>query len=164
MSKIDFCLWFDDKAEEAAEFYTSVFKDARIITTTHYGPEAAKASGQREGSVMTVSFDIEGQRFLALNGGPAFKFTEAISLMLNCETQAELDAMWNALSSGGSTSMCGWLKDKFGLSWQIVPTTWDEMMTRQGANHEQKLNKAMEALYQMKKIDVQVLEDAYNQG
>lgn len=159
MSKIDFCLWFDDKAKEAAEFYTSVFKDARIITTTHYGPEAAKASGQREGSVMTVSFDIEGQRFLALNGGPAFKFTEAISLMVNCETQAELDAMWNALSSGGSASVCGWLKDKYGLSWQIVPSVLADMFD---CGDPAKLNRVMAAVMQMTKLDIAALQRAYD--
>ena len=160
MSKIAPCLWFDDKAEEAAKFYVSVFKHARILTTTHYGPDAAKASGQREGSVMTVSFEIEGQSFLALNGGPMFKFSEAISLMVNCDTQTELDTIWAALSGGGgSESVCGWLKDKFGLSWQIVPAIMAEMM---GSGDPVKLNRVMAAVMQMTKPDIAALQRAFD--
>ena len=160
MSKIAPCLWFDDKAEEAAKFYVSVFKHARILTTTHYGPDAAKASGQREGSVMTVSFEIEGQSFLALNGGPMFKFSEAISLMVNCDTQTELDTIWKALSGGGgSESVCGWLKDKFGLSWQIVPAIMAEMM---GSGDPVKLNRVMAAVMQMTKPDIAALQRAFD--
>ena len=160
MSKIAPCLWFDDKAEEAAKFYVSVFKHARILTTTHYGPDAAKASGQREGSVMTVSFEIEGQSFLALNGGPMFKFSEAISLMVNCDSQTELDTIWKALSGGGgSESVCGWLKDKFGLSWQIVPAIMAEMM---GSGDPVKLNRVMAAVMQMTKPDIAALQRAFD--
>ena len=160
MSKIAPCLWFDDKAEEAAKFYVSVFKHARILTTTHYGPDAAKASGQREGSVMTVSFEIEGQSFLAINGGPMFKFSEAISLMVNCDTQTELDTIWAALSGGGgSESVCGWLKDKFGLSWQIVPAIMAEMM---GSGDPVKLNRVMAAVMQMTKPDIAALQRAFD--
>ena len=160
MSKIAPCLWFDDKAEAAAKFYTSVFKDARIITTTHYGPEAAKASGRREGSVMTVTFEIEGQSFMALNGGPQFKFSEAVSLMVNCETQAEIDTLWAALSGGGgSTSVCGWLKDKYGLSWQIAPAIMGGMMS---SGDPVKLNRVMAAVMQMTKPDIAALQRAYD--
>ena len=160
MSKIAPCLWFDDKAEEAAKFYVSVFKHARILTTTHYGPDAAKASGQREGAVMTVSFEIEGQSFLALNGGPMFKFSEAISLMVNCDSQTELDTIWKALSGGGgSESVCGWLKDKFGLSWQIVPAIMAEMM---GSGDPVKLNRVMAAVMQMTKPDIAALQRAFD--
>ena len=160
MSKIAPCLWFDDKAEEAARFYTSVFKNSKLGATTRYGAEASKASGRPEGSVMTVSFEIEGQEFLALNGGPQFKFSEAISLMVNCETQAELDKMWAALSGGGgSTSVCGWLKDKYGLSWQIVPKAMGAMMS---SGDPKKLNRVMAAVMQMTKLDIAALQRAYD--
>ena len=160
MSKIAPCLWFDDKAEAAAKFYVSVFKHARILTTTHYGPDAAKASGQREGSVMTVTFEIEGQSFMALNGGPMFKFSEAISLMVNCDTQTELDTIWKALSGGGgSESVCGWLKDKYGLSWQIVPSVMAEMM---GSGDAASLNRVMAVVMQSTKPDIAALQRAYD--
>jgi predicted 3-demethylubiquinone-9 3-methyltransferase (glyoxalase superfamily) len=124
MQKISPFLWFDNQAEEAANFYTSTFKNSRILNVTHYDEAGAKASGRKVGEVMTVAFQIEGQDFTAINGGPIFKFTEAISFVVNCETQEEIDMLWNKLSEGGdeNAQQCGWLKDKYGLSWQIVPT------------------------------------------
>src|SRR3989442_9542388 len=128
MQKITPFLWFDDKAEEAANFYVSIFKNSRMGTISRYGEEGAKVSGRAKGTVMTVTFQLDGQEFMALNGGPHFKFSEAISLMVNCETQEEIDYFWQKLSEGGEPSVCGWLKDKFGLSWQIVPSAWEQMM------------------------------------
>src|SRR2546425_1236232 len=122
------CLWFDGNAEEAVDFYISVFPNARTVSITRYSEEVSKAAGRPAGTVMTVGFELNGQRFLALNGGPLFKFSEAISFMVNCDTQQELDTYWLKLSEGGEESYCGWLKDKFGLSWQIVPTVMWEMM------------------------------------
>ncbi len=160
MNKIAPCLWFDDKAEEAARFYTSVFKNSKLGAITRYGPEAAKGSGRPEGSVMTVAFELEGQEFLALNGGPQFKFSEAISLMVNCDTQAELDKMWETLSGGGgSTSVCGWLKDKYGLSWQIVPKAMGAMMS---GGDPVKINRVMAAVMQMTRLDIAKLQRAYD--
>ena len=121
MQKITPCLWFDSQAEEAANFYVSIFKNSKIGNITRYGEAGAKVSGRPKGSVMTVTFEIEGQDFMALNGGPHFKFSEAISFMVNCETQEEIDEMWEKLSDGGEKGQCGWLKDKYGLSWQIAP-------------------------------------------
>ena len=123
MQKITPFLWYDSQAEEAAKFYTSTFNNSKITTTTRYEGEGAKASGRPEGSIMTVAFEIEGQPFTAINGGPVFKFTEAISFVVNCETQEEVDKLWNKLTAnGGQEVQCGWLKDKYGLSWQIIPT------------------------------------------
>lgn len=116
MQRLIPCLWFDDQAEEAATFYVSIFKNAKLGSITHYGEAGAEVSGRPKGSVMTVAFEIEGQEFLALNGGPIFKFTEAVSLMVKCTSQAEIDEMWEKLSAGGETGQCGWLKDKYGLS------------------------------------------------
>ena len=127
MQRITPFLWFDDKAEEAAHFYSSIFKNAKVGAITRYGEQASNASGRPAGSVLTVAFQLDGQEFVALNGGPQFRFTEAISLVVNCETQAEIDEYWEKLSNGGQEIQCGWLKDKYGLSWQIVPTelgTW----------------------------------------
>ena len=121
MQKITPCLWFDDKAEEAAKFYVSIFKNSKLGKITRYGEAGAEVSGRPKGSVMTVTFETRGQEFMALNGGPHFKFTEAISFLVNCETQEEIDEMWEKLSAGGEKGQCGWLKDKYGLSWQIVP-------------------------------------------
>src|SRR5687767_5391958 len=121
MQKITPCLWFDDKAEEAVNFYLSIFKNGKILNLTRYDEAGAKVSGQAAGSVMTIEFELFGQKFMALNGGPIFKFTEAISLMVNCETQAEVDELWQKLSAVPESEQCGWLKDKYGLSWQIVP-------------------------------------------
>ena len=115
-------LWFDSQAEEAADFYVSIFKNARIREASRYDEAASKASGRPKGSVMTVAFELDGQEFIALNGGPMFKFTEAISLVVNCETQAEVDHYWDKLTDGGQEVQCGWLKDRFGVSWQVVPT------------------------------------------
>ncbi len=158
MQKITPFLWFDDKAEEAARFYTSLFKNSKIGTITRYDEEGAKAAGRPEGTVMTVSFQLEGQEFVALNGGPVFKFTEAISLVVNCTTQGEVDELWDKLSAGGEESVCGWLKDKYGLSWQIVPTILGEMLSDKDA---EKSKRVMKAMLQMKKIDIPTLEQAY---
>jgi len=159
MQKITHCLWFDNQAEEAAKFYTSVCKNSKIEAITRYGKEASQAAHRPEGSVMTVTFELEGQKFMGLNGGPIFKFTEAVSFMVNCKDQEELDEFWNKLSEGGQESQCGWLKDKYGLSWQIVPEAMYKMMQDKDA---QKLNRVMAALMPMKKIDIAVLEKAYN--
>lgn len=162
MQKIVPCLWFDHQAEEAVNFYTSLFKDSKILNMARYDQDSAQASGQPQGSVMTVTFQIEGQNYLALNGGPTFKFTEAVSFIVNCETQAEVDRLWNALTAhGGEESQCGWLKDKFGLSWQIVPTALEELMTRGTPAQAQRV---MQAMLQMKKLDVAKLQQAYDQA
>lgn len=146
-------LWFNDKAEEAAHFYVSVFDNSRILSTTHYGNDAANASGRPEGSVMTVAFELDGQAFTALNGGPAFSFTPALSLVVNCHSQAEIDHYWDQLSKGGEpkAQQCGWLQDRYGLSWQIVPTQLIELLT--GAD-QGKAQRAMQAVLKMKKIDL----------
>ncbi|HEY1112646.1 MAG TPA: VOC family protein [Chitinophagaceae bacterium] len=151
--KITPCLWFDHQAEEAANFYTSLFRNSRVGTITRYGEGALMPKG----SVLTVTFQLDGQEFLALNGGPAFKFTEAISLMVNCETQEEVDRMWDALSEGGEKSRCGWLKDKYGLSWQVVPSIIGELM--KDADTE-KTNRVMQAIMQMDKLDIETLKRA----
>ncbi len=155
MQKITPFLWFDTQAEEAANFYTSIFKDSKILAVSRYGD----AGPGPKGSAMTVSFQLEGQQFLALNGGPHFKFTEAISLLVNCESQQEVDELWSKLTSGGgSESQCGWLKDKFGLSWQIVPTALGRMMSDADP---QKAKRTVEAMLQMKKLDIAALERAH---
>src|SRR5919202_4560282 len=151
-------LWFEDNAEEAAKFYTSIFKNSRITDITHYGESAAEVSGRPKGTVMTVTFELEGQRFMALNGGPIFKFSPAISFLVNCETQKEVDDLWEKLSEEGEVEQCGWLKDKFGVSWQIVPSVLGEMMQDKDA---EKSEKVMKALIQMKKIDILSLQKAY---
>ena len=153
------CLWFDSQGEEAARFYTGIFKNSGIGAIAHTSKEAAAASGRPEGSVLTVAFELDGQSFLALNGGPVFKFSEAISIVVNCETQAEVDHYWNHLSKGGDAKaqMCGWLKDRFGLSWQIVPTLLTELMSDPDP---EKGRKAMAAILKMKKIDVEALRKA----
>jgi predicted 3-demethylubiquinone-9 3-methyltransferase (glyoxalase superfamily) len=159
IQKITPFLWFDDNAEEAAKFYTSIFKKSKIIDIAHYGESAAEASGRPKGTVMTVTFELEGQRFMALNGGPIFKFSPAISFLVSCETQKELDDLWEKLSEGGGEQeQCGWLKDKFGVSWQIVPSVLGEMIQDKDA---EKSEKVMKALIQMKKIDIQSLQKAY---
>jgi predicted 3-demethylubiquinone-9 3-methyltransferase (glyoxalase superfamily) len=158
MQKITPFLWFDSNAEEAAKFYTSIFKNSKILDIAHYGESAAAASGRSKGTVMIVSFDLEGQRFMALNGGPVFKFSPATSFLVNCETQEEVDDLWKRLSEGGEQDQCGWLKDKFGLSWQIVPNVLGEMLQEKDAK---KSERVMEALLQMKKIDIQGLRKAY---
>jgi len=159
MQKITPFLWFDDKAEEAAKFYVSIFKNSRIGSISRYGDSGAKASGRPKGTVMTVAFQLDGQEFVALNGGPHFKFTEAISLVVNCETQQEVDELWDKLSEGGAKNPCGWLKDKYGLSWQIVPTVLIKMMQDKDA---EGANRVMQAILQMDKLDIKLLEQAYN--
>ena len=158
MQKITPFLWFDNNAEEASKYYISIFKNSKIIDIVHYGESAAEASGRLKGTVMTVTFDLEGQQFMALNGGPVFKFSPAISFLINCETQEELDELWEKLSEGGEKEQCGWLKDKFGVSWQIVPNVLGEILQDRDAK---KSERVMEALLQMKKIDIQGLRKAY---
>jgi predicted 3-demethylubiquinone-9 3-methyltransferase (glyoxalase superfamily) len=158
MQKITPDLWFDNSAEEAAKFYTSIFKNSKIIDVARYGEAGAKVSGRPKGTVMTVIFEIEGQRFMALNGGPVFKFSPAISFLVNCETQEEVDDLWEKLSEGGEKEQCGWLKDKYGVSWQIVPNALGEMLQDKDAK---KSERVMEAMLQMKKIDVEGLKKAY---
>jgi predicted 3-demethylubiquinone-9 3-methyltransferase (glyoxalase superfamily) len=158
MQKITPCLWFDDQAEEAANFYVSVFKNSKIGRVARYGEAGEQAAGRPAGTVMTVEFQLDGQDFMGLNGGPHFKFTEAISLVVNCETQEEIDQFWVKLSEGGQEVQCGWLKDKYGLSWQVVPTVLGEMMQDKDA---EKANRAMKAMLQMKKLDIATLKQAY---
>jgi predicted 3-demethylubiquinone-9 3-methyltransferase (glyoxalase superfamily) len=158
MPKITPFLWFDNQAEEAAKFYTSVFKNSKIVNVARYGEAGAKVSGRPKGSVMTVAFEVDGREFTALNGGPVFKFTEAVSFCVNCETQEEVDELWEKLSEGGEEQQCGWLKDKYGLSWQIVPTALMEMLQDKDAERAQRVMKAM---LQMKKIDIETLRQAY---
>lgn len=152
-------LWFDGQAEEAVNHYVSIFDDSRIVSTTRYSKEGAEASGQPEGSVMTIAFQLAGQDFTAINGGPMFRFNEAISLVVNCETQGEVDHYWSRLSDGGDpqAQVCGWLKDRFGLSWQVVPTLVGELMSDPDP---EKGRRAMEAILKMKKIDVEALRQA----
>ena len=154
MQKINPCLWFDTEGEEAARFYTSVFPNSRILEITRYGSAGPRA----EGSVMTVQFELDGQQFVALNGGPDFKFNEAISLEVHCESQEEVDSYWDALTAdGGEEGPCGWLKDKYGLSWQIVPTVLYELIKDPD---QEKSQRAMAAMLQMKKIEIDELEKA----
>ena len=158
MQKIAPCLWFDDQAEEAAKLYVATFKKAKLGPITYYGEAGAQVSGRPKGSVMTVAFEIDGQEFLALNGGPIFKFTEAVSLMVKCETQEEIDHMWEALSRGGEQGQCGWLKDKYGLSWQIVVPQWDEMLRDKDPARSERV---MAAILSMTKPDLQCVQRAY---
>jgi len=159
-------LWFDNQAEEAVNFYTSIFsaapggKNSKIGGFTRYDEEGSKAAGRPKGTVMTASFQLEGQEFVALNGGPVFKFTEAISFVVNCETQEEVDYYWEKLSEGGQEVECGWLKDKFGLSWQITPTILSKLLQDKDAA---KAQRVMHAMLQMKKIIIKDLEDAAKQ-
>ena len=158
MQKITPCLWFDDQAEKAVKFYASIFKNSKIKSITRYSEDAAKVSGRPKGSVLTVAFQLAGQEFLALNGGPIFKFTEAVSFIVNCQTQAEVDRLWEKLSEGGEKGQCGWLKDKYGLSWQIVPTILSKMLQDKDAR---KSERVMSALLQMKKLDMKRLKQAF---
>ena len=158
MQRITPCLWFDNQAEEAVEFYTSIFKNSKVVSTARYGDAGAKVSEQLKGSVMTIAFQLEGQEFLALNGGPIFKFSEAISLIVNCKTQKEIDELWERLSEGGEKGQCGWLKDKYGLSWQIVPTVVNKMLQDKDAR---KTERVMEAILKMTKLDIAALKQAY---
>jgi predicted 3-demethylubiquinone-9 3-methyltransferase (glyoxalase superfamily) len=151
-------LWFDNQAEEAANFYCSIFENSKVGQVVRYGDSGPGPKGQ----VMIVTFQLNGQNFTALNGGPRFKFTEAISFVVNCDTQKEIDYFWEKLTAdGGAESMCGWLKDKFGLSWQVVPTIIGELMS---AKDPEKSNRVMQAVLQMKKLDIQKMKDAYEQG
>ena len=156
--KITPCLWFDSQAEEAANFYVSVFKNARIGRLSRYGKEGFEIHGRAAGSVMTVEFQIEGQTYVALNGGPHFKFNEAISLQVHCETQDEVDYYWNRLSEGGEEGPCGWLKDRYGLSWQVVPGVLTEMLMDPDPEKSQRVTKAF---LHMKKFDIEALNRAY---
>ena len=153
MQKINTFLWFNDKAEEAANFYISIFKNSKILNIARYGD----AGPGPKGSVMTVTFQIEGQEFIALNGGPHYSFTPAISLLVNCENQAEVDDLWSKLTAGGKEVQCGWLQDKYGLSWQIVPKAFFELMRDKDAAKSQRVFKAM---MQMTKLDIDVLKQA----
>ena len=157
MQKITPCLWFDDKGEEAANFYVSIFNNSKVGRIAHYGEAGAEVSGRPKGTVMTVEFQIEGQEFLALNGGPIFKFTEAISFVVNCKTQAEVDRFWKKLSAGGKEVQCGWLRDKYGLSWQIVPTVLGELFSDKDAA---KSLRVMQAMLKMVKLDIKKLNQA----
>jgi len=157
--KITPFLWFDSQAEEAANFYVSIFKQSRIGGITRYDDEASKAAGRPKGSVMTVEFELDGRKFIALNGGPHFKFTEAISLFVNCENQEEVDYFWEKLSAGGQEVECGWLKDRFGLSWQVVPAALLEMLQDKDP---EKSKRTMAAMLKMKKLDVDALKRAYD--
>ena len=155
--KITPFLWFDDQAEEAAKFYVSVFKNSKITNVTYYAKATEKVSGKKQGTVMTVAFRLDGQDFVALNGGPPFTITPAVSFVVNCETQDEVDAMWDRLSEGGdeTAQQCGWLKDKYGVSWQIVPTALSELLSDPA-----KAERVMSALLKMKKIDIAELKAA----
>ena len=156
MQKITPFLWFDNNAEEAMKFYTSIFKNSKIMNVSRYG----EAGPGPKGTVMVGSFQIEGQEFMALNGGPQFKFTEAISFVVNCETQQEVDELWNKLSAGGHKDRCGWLQDKYGLSWQIIPTALGKMLQDK---NPRKAQNVMKAMLQMDKIDIAKLKQAYEQ-
>jgi predicted 3-demethylubiquinone-9 3-methyltransferase (glyoxalase superfamily) len=153
MQKITPCLWFDTEGEEAANFYTSVFPNSKILDVSRYG----EAGPRPEGTVMVVSFELDGQKFTALNGGPEFTFSEAISFQVSCENQEEVDAFWSKLSDGGEEGPCGWLKDKFGVSWQIVPTALPRLL---GNPDREKSQRVMQAMLKMKKIEIGELERA----
>ena len=157
MQKITPFLWFDNKAEEAAKFYCSIFKNSKIGKVARYGEEGEQVSGRPAGSVMTVEFKLEEQDFIALNGGPHFKFNEAISFVVSCKTQAELDRFWNKLSAGGKKVQCGWLRDKYGVSWQIVPTVLGELMSDKDTAKSQRV---MQAMLKMVKLDIKKLKQA----
>jgi predicted 3-demethylubiquinone-9 3-methyltransferase (glyoxalase superfamily) len=157
MQKIITFLWFDNQAEEAASFYTSIFKNSKIVSLTHYGDAGPAPAG----SVMSVNFQLEGQEFIALNGGPLYSFTPAISLLVNCETQAEVDDLWEKLTAGGEEVQCGWLTDKFGLTWQIVPIGLMELLD---GKDPVRSARATQAMFEMKKIDLAKIKEAYNQG
>jgi predicted 3-demethylubiquinone-9 3-methyltransferase (glyoxalase superfamily) len=162
MQKISPCLWFDDNAEEAVQFYLSIFKNSKVGNVTHYGKEGFEIHKKKEGSVMTIDFEIEGQKFLALNGGPIFKFNEAISFQIYCETQDDVDYYWNKLTEGGdkNAQVCGWLKDKFGVSWQVVPNILVKMLQDKDSK---KTENVMRVMLQMQKLDIKALTKAYQQ-
>lgn len=158
MNRITPCLWFDNHALEAATFYVSIFKNSRLGPTTYYGETGAQASGRPQGSVMTVTFELDGQEFVALNGGPLFTFSEAISMMVKCQNQAEIDEMWAKLSEGGEEGPCGWLKDRFGVSWQIVSPDWNEMLQDRDTARAERV---MAAILTMSKPDLAAIRQAY---
>jgi predicted 3-demethylubiquinone-9 3-methyltransferase (glyoxalase superfamily) len=158
IQKITPFLWFDDKAEEAAKLYTSIFENSSLGEISRYDEETANVAGRPKGSVMTVAFELERQEFVALNGGPVFKFNESVSFIVNCDTQEEVDHFWEKLSAGGEESRCGWLKDKFGLWWQVVPTALNEMLKDKD---RQKSQRVVHAMLQMDKIDIPTLKKAY---
>ena len=160
IQRITPCLWFDDQAEEAAEFYTSIFSDSRVVAVSRYGEAGREVHGRPAGSVMVVAFELQGQPFTALNGGPAFKFNEAISLQINCATQAEVDYYWEKLSAGGDprAQQCGWLKDRYGVSWQVVPTALPDMIADPDSEGSQR---TMDAMLKMKKLDIGTLQRAF---
>ena len=158
MQKFTPCLWFDSQAEEAAKFYVSLFKNSKVKTISRYGEAGAKAAGRPKGSDKVVMYQLEGQEFMALNGGPIFKFSEAISFVVNCKTQKEIDEFWEKLSKGGEKGQCGWLKDKYGLSWQVVPTGMEEMLKDKNAARRERV---MEAVLSMTKMDIKRLKQAY---
>jgi predicted 3-demethylubiquinone-9 3-methyltransferase (glyoxalase superfamily) len=160
VNRISPCLWFADQAEQAANFYTSIFKDSRIVNITRYGTAGVEVHHRPAGSVMTVDFDLNGVRFTALNGGPVFTFNEAVSFQIICDTQEEVDYFWDKLKEGGDprAQQCGWLKDKFGLSWQVVPDGMHEMLKDP---ESEGASRAMSAMMQMKKLDLRELKNAH---
>jgi predicted 3-demethylubiquinone-9 3-methyltransferase (glyoxalase superfamily) len=157
------CLWFDHQAEEAARFYTAVFKNSKIVSMTRYGEAGHEIHGQAAGTVLTVNFELDGQPFTALNGGPVFKFNEAISFQVHCDTQEEVDYYWEKLSEGGDekAQQCGWLKDRYGVSWQVVPSVLPAMLNDPDP---EKSGRVMTALLQMKKLDIDTLKEVYDAG
>jgi predicted 3-demethylubiquinone-9 3-methyltransferase (glyoxalase superfamily) len=161
MKKMTSCLWFDKEAEDAAKYYTSIFKNAKINRIARYGKEGQDIHGGKEGAVMTVEFELEGQQFLGLNGGPHFKFNEAVSFVINCDTQEEIDYYWEKLGKGGDpkSQQCGWLKDKFGLSWQVTPSIMGDMFNESPTDRTERVMKVM---MQMKKLDIKELQKAYD--
>jgi predicted 3-demethylubiquinone-9 3-methyltransferase (glyoxalase superfamily) len=162
IQKIAPCLWFDDQAEEAAEFYTAIFSNSKVLNISRYGEAGQEIHGKPAGTVMTVAFELDGQGFTALNGGPMFKFNEAISFQVSCETQQEVDYYWGKLSEGGEekAQQCGWLKDKYGVSWQIVPDILVKMLND---SDSEKSQRVMEAMLRMKKIEIDELRRAYSE-
>lgn len=153
------CLWFDTEAEEAAKFYVSIFGNSRIIRTTYFGKAGHEIHGKPEGSVMTVYFALDGHQFTAVNGGPQFKFNEALSLQVLCDIQDEVDSYWTKLTAGGEEGPCGWLKDRYGLSWQVTPTILPEMLADPNPD---RVERVMNAMFKMKKLDIAVLRRAYS--
>jgi len=161
MQKITPFLWFDNQAEEAVNFYLSVFKNSKIVNIARYGDDAAKVSGRPKGSVMTVAFELDGQPFVALNGGPVFTFSPAISFVVDCASQLEVDHLWEKLSVGGEQQQCGWLRDKYGVTWQIVPSVLDKLLSHPDPATAQRV---MQAMLQMTKLDIAALQQAAGAG
>jgi predicted 3-demethylubiquinone-9 3-methyltransferase (glyoxalase superfamily) len=161
MNKMAICLWMDGTAEEAANFYTSVFKDSKILSGAKFGEEGQEITGGEPGSVMTVEFEINGMQFLALNGGPQFKPNEAVSIMVHCDTQEEINEYWEKLSAHPESEQCGWLKDKYGVSWQIIPSAMNDIID---GPDTKKAQAAVGAMLQMKKLDIAALQRAYDEA